>query len=460
MSATCTGSADSAPSRRHGSGNGTPADRNKTFTDGSIRFSEGGGCHTSCLRGGLPTQRRAAHRPRAAGRTAGRRNRRFPRTVAHGLHVRRPLSATHAARRRRGGPGAAAAGDAQAAADGHRGPARAPRRRGLQLRRGAGAGPHHGTGAEDAHPQLRRVLRSPLVRVGRRRGVGHGAALRLRDRLRPRPHLRRERRGVRHRALRGPVGRRAPLVAPGAGGRTRGVQPLGIARGGREARLRAQPGGAAVGPHDGGLRLLLGRRGRVVHRPGVRGQGLRGRERHDPARGGALLRRRTARDGRRGPRTPRRRTPPHHHLRPRGRRARHHGHRAGDPREPASGDARTSARRAAFRAGRRAPQRAVRGDPRHPVLRPGPPPRTHRMPQGGDRHFGRSGLDAGAARNRAHVRPPRPRPPGHRRHHHAGLRHQHAHARQRRGADARTGRHGTRNTHRQGVRTALRRHRA
>ena len=149
-----------------------------------------------------------------------------------------------------------------------------------------------------------------------------------------------------------------PLVAPAPAG-ARVVFNLSASpeAAGKHAYVRSLVAQQSA-RHDGGLRLLLGRRGRVVHRPGVRGQGLRGRERHDPARGGALSAEEQLVTADVDLRTPRRRTPPHHHLRPRGRRARHHGHRAGDPREPASGDARTSARRAALRAGRRAPQRS------------------------------------------------------------------------------------------------------
>ncbi len=202
-------------------------------------------------------------------------------------------------------------GDAQAAADGHRGPARAPRRRGLQLRRGAGAGPHHGTGAEDAHPQLRRVLpearwfasgaavASDTARLcGCETDFGrdltfevNGAefAIELCEDLwvaaPPSSHL-------------APAGARVVFnlsASPEAAGKHAYVRSL-VAQ--QSARTMAAYVYCSAGA------------GRVVHRPGVRGQGLRGRERHDPARGGALFRRRTARDGRRGPRTPRRRTPP------------------------------------------------------------------------------------------------------------------------------------------------------
>ena len=241
--------------------------------------------------------------------------------------MRRPAAAPGTARRCRPGARGARALDPQAAPRRNRRGAAAPRRDALQLCRRLHAGAHPRRGTQDLHPGLLGVLRTPLVRL---RGRAAG-------RLRHGPHVCRERRGVRHRTLRGPMDPRAALVAHGAERRPRDLQPLGLARGGRQARLPAAARRPAVGPHDLGLRLLLGRLRRILDRPGLRRQRPDRRERRDPARRRTLLARRAAHNSRRGPRAAGLRTPAQHLLP--AQRVGHgeHRHRDGDPRRHAPG---------------------------------------------------------------------------------------------------------------------------
>ena len=229
-----------------------------------------------------------------------------------GLHLRRPAAATRTARRGRRGVSKAGTRHAQVAADAHRGGPVAPRTNALQLRRGLHAGAHTGRRPQNLYPRLYGILREPLVRIGRRhlrrddprRGAGCG--------FRHGPHVRGQRHGVRRGNLRRPLDGSAALVAHGTQRREGDLQPLGIARGRRQARLPAAARGAAVGTHDRGLCLLLGRLRRIIDRPGIRRERHHRRKREDPARSEAFRARRAVGGGRPRHRTAGIRTPQEH----------------------------------------------------------------------------------------------------------------------------------------------------
>lgn len=188
----------------------------------------------------------------------------------------------------------------------------APRTNALQLRRGLHAGAHTGRRPQNLYPRLYGILREPLVRIGRRhlrrddprRGAGCG--------FRRRPHVRGQRHGVRRGAVRRPLDGSAALVAHGTQRREGDLQPLGIARGRRQARLPAAARSATVGTHDRGLCLLLGRLRRIIDRPGIRRERHHRRKREDPARSEAFRARRAVGRGRPRHRTAGIRTPQEH----------------------------------------------------------------------------------------------------------------------------------------------------
>ena len=113
---------------------------------------------------------------------------------------------------------------------------------------------------------------SPTIRNSTRTAGSHRAQASPKRRspsgagcgFRRRPHVRGQRHGVRRGAVRRPLDGSAALVAHGTQRREGDLQPLGIARGRRQARLPAAARSATVGTHDRGLCLLLGRLRRII----------------------------------------------------------------------------------------------------------------------------------------------------------------------------------------------------
>ncbi len=143
----------------------------------------------------------------------------------------------------------------------------------VQHRGGRRPGRHSRPGAEDLHPGLQGVLRRAVVRLGSRPGGDRsesrrpGRPRRQRPAL-PRPGDRRPRH--RRRDLRRPLGPAPAEFVPGAPRRASDRQPVGLQRAGREGRLPAIAGRAAVGPGDLRLRLRVVRRRRIEPGRGLR----------------------------------------------------------------------------------------------------------------------------------------------------------------------------------------------
>jgi len=169
--------------------------------------------------------------------------------------------------------------------------------------------------------------------------------------------------------------------------------------------------------------------------------------------------RRAARRGRRRLPAAAQRPLPHDDVPPQRRGRPHHGRR--DDARGRRPSVRPHGRGDAFRTGGGRPAaQPLRGDSQHSGDGIGAPAGAYAEHEGCRRHFGRTGFDARTARDGACVRPAGTRPAGDRGDHDARFRDDRPHLRQCPDVDARTGRHGARNTDPRRLRTAFPRHRA